>query len=249
MTKPTSILLLAGTFEARKLARVLKQRFPDANLTASFAGVVSNLPDLGVVTRTGGFGGVEGLVDYLKAEAIDLIIDATHPFAAQISRNATEVASQTGVPLIRLERPEWKPQSGDRWTCMSSLANAAEALPEKARTFLSIGRKEIRAFTHRTDIFALARMIEPPSSPLPSHWHLELSRPAQTVNEEVTLLKRHQITHIVCKNSGGTRSYAKIEAARLLGLPVIIIERPKLPAAISGKTVEDVLDLVGGVLT
>lgn len=242
------ILLLAGTHEARQLAHRIAEQFPAARLTASFAGAVSDLPDLGVPTRVGGFGGVEGLKDYLEKEAVSIIVDATHPFAAQMSRNAAAAAALTATPLLRLVRPGWSAEPGDTWRSFDALDEAAAALPTGARAFLSVGRKDIGLFTHRTDLFGLVRMIEPPSEPLPPHWQLILSRPPQAIEEEVSLMDAHRITHLVTKNSGGTRAFAKIAAARRLHLPVLIITRPILPAAETAASVAGMFELLRGHL-
>ncbi|MGX1497970.1 cobalt-precorrin-6A reductase [Roseibium aggregatum] len=242
------ILLLAGTSEARQLGKTLAEAFPESRLTASFAGVVRDLPDLGVPTRVGGFGGVEGLLAYLRQEKITAIVDATHPFAAQMSHNAAEAAKTLNMPLLRLERPSWQPGESDRWTHVVSMDEAAMALPTGARAFLAIGRKEIERFTHRTDIFGLARMIEPPPAPLPGSWELLLSRPPASAAEEISLFRDRNITHVVTKNSGGSRSFAKIEAARALKLPVIMIARPQLPDAETAPTVAALVDRLRQIL-
>ncbi|MEO0977749.1 MAG: cobalt-precorrin-6A reductase [Pseudomonadota bacterium] len=242
MTKADHILLLAGTFEARQLAKQLSTRLAGCRVTASFAGVVKDLPELGVPTRTGGFGGVQGLSDFLRAEHITLVIDATHPFAAQMSRNAAEACASLQLPLIRLERPIWTPLADDIWTHFGSMQDAAKALPETARAFLAVGRKEIRQFTWRDDICGLARMIEAPPQPLPPGWDLVLQRPSQSVSAEADLFRKHGITHLVTKNSGGMRAYAKIEAARKLKLPVFVIDRPHLPEAETAADIESVLE-------
>ena len=239
------VLLLAGTAEARQLAARLAADFPHIRLIASFAGAVSDLPDLGVPARVGGFGGVEGLIDYLTREEISLVIDATHPFAAQMSHNTWEATSRLGLPLIRLERPAWTPEPGDSWLAVSTPEAAANALPADARAFLAIGRKDIHCFAHRSDLFCLARMIEPPGIALPDHWALVLARPPQTAAEEVRLFRQHRITHVVAKNSGGGRSYPKLEAARELKLPVIMFERPELPAARVTAGIDTVVAFVG----
>ncbi|QDG74570.1 cobalt-precorrin-6A reductase [Labrenzia sp. PHM005] len=236
------ILLLAGTHEARLLAKQLPERFPGVRLTASFAGVVKDLQELDIAKRVGGFGGTEGLKAFVKAENVTVIVDATHPFAAQISRNAVSAATGLGIPVIRLERPAWCAGPGDQWQTVSTIEEAAKALPAGARAFLAVGRKEVSAFYHRTDIFGLARMIEPPENPLPHGWSLLLSRPPQDTDEEVALFKHHNISHVVTKNSGGTRAFAKIKAARRLQLPVIIIERPKLPDTETAADVPETLD-------
>ncbi|WP_420335514.1 cobalt-precorrin-6A reductase [Roseibium sp.] len=242
MTKTDHILLLAGTFEARRLAKQLSARFSGSRLTASFAGVVKDLPDLDVPTRTGGFGGVAGLSSFLCAERITLVIDATHPFAAQMSRNAADACAALQLPLIRLERPVWTSLPDDTWRHFDTMQAASRALPRGARAFLAVGRKEIRHFTSRDDIFGLARMIEAPPQPLPAGWDLLLQRPSQSAFEEADLLRNHGITHVVTKNSGGGRAYAKIEAARWLKLPVFVIDRPQLPEAETAADIEGVLE-------
>ncbi|MCX2724230.1 cobalt-precorrin-6A reductase [Roseibium salinum] len=222
------ILLLAGTQEARLLAKALADAFPERRLTVSFAGAVRDLPELDVPVRVGGFGGVAGLIDYAGRDKVSLIIDATHPFAARMSGNAVEAARALDLPLIRLERPQWTSEPGDRWHPVASTTEAAARLPAGARAFLAIGRKDIQLFCRRTDIFGLVRMIEPPSAPLPEHWKLILKRPPLSAEEEIALFQTHRISHVVTKNSGGMSSYAKIDAARRLGLDVIMVERPVL---------------------
>ncbi|MEP3046771.1 MAG: cobalt-precorrin-6A reductase [Roseibium sp.] len=240
-TERHHVLLLAGTFEARQLAKQLADTFPNLRLTASFAGVVRDLPDLGVATRIGGFGGVDGLVGYATTERVSLIVDATHPFAAQMSWNVAQAAEILGVPLVRLERPEWRQEGEDQWTHVSSITDATSELPTGARAFLAVGRKEIGAFYGRADIYGLARMIEPPTEPLPTHWDLILSRPPLEVADECDHFRKHRITHVVTKNSGGTRAFAKLEAARRLSLPIIMIDRPRLPAADTAVTTDKIV--------
>ncbi|POF34320.1 cobalt-precorrin-6A reductase [Roseibium marinum] len=242
--KPDHILLLSGTQEARLLAGELAKAFPKVRITASYAGVVSDLPDPGVPVRVGGFGGTEGLTAYLVVEAVSVVVDATHPFAAQMSRNAVAAAAATGIPLLRLERPAWAPVEGDNWVDAGSMEEAAAALPSGARAFLAIGRKDIDCFTRRTDIHAVARMIEPPEAVLPDHWELILSRPPQTAEEEIALFRDRRITHVVTKNSGGKRSSAKIKAARHLGLPVVMVRRPDLPEARTFGGIADLLKAI-----
>jgi len=242
LTKAEHILLLAGTFEARQLAKELADCFASARVTASFAGVVKDLPELDVPTRIGGFGGAAGLRDFLRAEQITLVIDATHPFAAQMSRNAAEACEAMHLPLIRLERPVWTALPDDIWQHFRSMQDASRALPEDARTFLAVGRKEIQQFTWRPDIYGLARMIEAPPQPLPEAWDLVLQRPPQSSSEEKELLRKHGITHVVTKNSGGMRAYAKIEAARALRLPVFVIDRPQLPMAETAADIQSLLE-------
>ncbi|MEJ8476289.1 cobalt-precorrin-6A reductase [Roseibium algae] len=226
MPSSQKILLLAGTFEARQIADRLPQLLSDSEITASFSGAVSDLPEMAVSTHVGGFGGIKGLSAYLIQNRIDLVIDATHPFAAQMSHHAASACKTTGTALIRFDRPRWEPVAGDTWVNAADIEETVKLLPLKARVFLAIGRKEIAAFFARQDLWALVRMIEPPATSLPDGWHLELARPSLSAAKELSLMREHRITHVVSKNSGGAQSYGKIEAARELGVPVIIVSRP-----------------------
>ncbi|MBN9668762.1 cobalt-precorrin-6A reductase [Labrenzia aggregata] len=243
------ILLLCGTHEARLLAGCLARDHADTRVTASFAGAIRDLPDPGVPVRVGGFGGAAALTAYLREEAVSLLVDATHPFAAQISRNAWEASEAAGTPLIRLERPAWRAGPSDIWQPVASIEKAVAALPGGARAFLAVGRKEIELFYGRTDIYGLVRAIEAPVTPLPGHWDLVLERPSSACEKERSLLVDRGITHVVTKNSGGTGSFAKIEAARDLRLPVIVIERPRLPATQTVSNVREALDKINIVLS
>ena len=221
------ILILGGTGEARALAsKLVAAGFP---VVTSLAGVTEHplLPEGDV--RRGGFGGVDGLVQYLGEQRIALVADATHPFAAQMSVQAHQACAIAGVPLFRLERPAWTPQDGDRWIAVSSIAEAAAAVPDGARVLLTIGRKEIAPFLAREEIGGIARMIEPPQLEVPARWAVLLERPPFTVESETALMQRHRITHLVTKNAGGPETKAKLSAARQLHLPVLIISRPVKP--------------------
>ncbi|MEL6702100.1 MAG: cobalt-precorrin-6A reductase, partial [Pseudomonadota bacterium] len=178
--------------------------------------------------RVGGFGGPEGLAQFLNDNAIDRLIDATHPFAERISRNAIAAAAAVDVPLEQHQRQPWKAQPGDQWHAVPDIAAAIQALPKNARVLLALGSQHIAPFAARRDVHFTVRMIDSPSEPLPFHNHtLVLARPSGEPKEEEKLLRKHGITHIVCRNSGGPSAYAKIEAARTLNLPVIMIERIK----------------------
>ena len=244
--KPDAVdlLILGGTFEARQLAQAVAEACPNLAAVVSYAGIVSDLPDLPLPSRVGGFGGVDGLSDYVRRNRVRLVVDATHPYAVQMSRNAASACEQTSIPLIRLERPAWAPSKEDNWSFVPTMEAACEQLEPQSRVFLAVGRKDLQPFLKRDDLFALARMIEPPDYALPTCWHLELARPAQSVEVELDLLQQYRIARLVCKNSGGTRAFAKLEAARLLKLPVTMIERPHLPTAKSANTVETLLDCI-----
>jgi precorrin-6A/cobalt-precorrin-6A reductase len=221
-----TILILGGTREAADLANELLATHPEARIITSLAGRTKEPAPLAGEVRTGGFGGVDGLVRYLRETGVTLMIDATHPFARQISANAVEAARIAGVPLdIRTRRP-WTKQAGDSWIEVDTLKAARDAIPPGARVLLALGSQHIGLFASRDDVHFVVRMIDKPETPLdlPDH-ALVLGRPGDTAAVETMLLIAHSITHIVCRNSGGTAAYAKIEAARQLGLPVIMVGR------------------------
>jgi precorrin-6A/cobalt-precorrin-6A reductase len=241
------ILILGGTGDARALASVLAAE--GFSVITSLAGVTENplLPEGEV--RRGGFGGVSGLMDYLRGEDIAAVADATHPFAQRMSEHAEAACRETGLPLLRLERPAWKAEAGDRWTTVSSVAEAAASLPGRSRALVTIGRKEIAPFLAREDISGVARMIEPPGLPLPARWTLLLQRPPFTVEAERRLMGEHAITRLVTKNAGGTATEAKLVAARVLGIPVTMVQRPLKPAVQTFDTAEELAAAVRGLLS
>ncbi|MCA3573966.1 MAG: cobalt-precorrin-6A reductase, partial [Aestuariivirga sp.] len=224
------ILILGGTREARELASLLTAE--GRSVVTSLAGVTRTpaLPPGEV--RTGGFGGAGGLLSYLRREAIALVVDATHPFAARMSANAHEASAAAGVPLLRLERPPWQPGPGDRWTPAETVAAAAAALPPGARVLLTIGRKEVAPFFAKGDLGGIARMIEETAEPLPPNWSLLMERPPFSVAYERKLLVDNALAWLVTKNAGGGETEAKLVAARELGLPVIMVARPPKPRAV-----------------
>ena len=234
MDRPFTILLLAGTTEARELAGLLA---PDARLRviASLAGVTTRPLPLAVETRSGGFGGASGLAAFLRQQTIDAVIDASHPFATRISTNAGAACRETGTRYMRLERPAWQPGPGDDWRAVASLEEAAGLLPAGARVFLGIGRQEIGVFAHRRDVRFVMRMIDPPAPDAARPpGEIVLGRPGADVEAEARMLRRHAITHMVAKNSGGDAGRAKLDAARGLGLPVFMVERPPVSDRAAG---------------
>ena len=221
------ILILGGTAEAAALATAFAE-MPVKAIT-SLAGRTSNPVKLAGTVRSGGFGGIEGLANYLDSEGIDLVIDATHPYAARISQNAVLAASNCGVPLVRLERPAWEKRHGDRWIDISNETEAATAIPSGKRVFLALGRQHIAPFAKRADVHFVMRMVDPAEVALPPDCEIVLARPANFAAEK-QFLKDRRIGLIVSRNSGGIVSYGKIEAARVLGLPVMMIARPAVVA-------------------
>lgn len=225
---PNKILLLGGTSEGRELANLLDKAGLD--VVTSLAGRVKRprLPRGEV--RIGGFGGPEGLGRYLYDHQIDLIIDATHPFAERISASALQASMSTGVPVLRINRPEWTPQPGDEWISVPDAEAAAKVVQERfRRPLLTIGRQNLAAFSGDARGSYLIRCVEPPEGALPRRYLLMFDRGPFDVDDEHNLLRRHRIDVVVTKNSGGQATAAKLEAARALHIPVIMIERP--PAA------------------
>jgi len=235
------VLLLGGTTEAARMARALAEAGVDA--VYSYAGrteapVVQPLP-----VRIGGFGGVEGLAEYLRAEGISHLIDATHPFAAQMSRNAVEASAVTGIPLIALEREPWRAGQGDRWTHVADLKGAVAVLGDAPRrVFLAIGRQNLSAFTGAPQHHYLLRLVDPPTDPLPlPRAEAVIARGPFTLEGDRALLRDQRIDVIVAKNSGGAGAEAKLVAARELGLPAILIDRPVVPDRRIARSVAEVM--------
>jgi precorrin-6A/cobalt-precorrin-6A reductase len=233
------LLILGGTGDAVKLAS-LAIDLPGLELITSLAGRTRAPKSLIGEVRIGGFGGEAGLVEYLTTEKIDLLIDATHPFAAQISENAAGAVTKVGIPRLMLIRPEWVRSSLDNWIEVESVEAAVDAIPATSeRIFLTIGRQQLAPFASLTDKWCLMRSIDPPdlTIPLPPG-KLLLDRGPFSLQQERQLLIDYRIDAIVSKNSGGDATYAKIIAARELGLPVIMVQRPIVP---DGDRVGDVL--------
>ncbi|MFB2532129.1 cobalt-precorrin-6A reductase [Paracoccus sp. p3-h83] len=240
----TRILLLGGTTEASRLAA----RLADAGIAAvfSYAGRTAAPLAQPLPLRIGGFGGVAGLAAYLRDNAITHVIDATHPFAAQISANAVEACAATGTALIAYERPPWQPGPGDNWHCVANIPAALAALPESgARVFLAIGRQNLDAFAGRPGNHYVLRLVDPPDGPLPlPDAQALIARGPFDIAGDRALMKVHRITHVVAKNAGGSSARAKLIAARDLHLPVILIDRPVIPPRPVAETADQVMDWI-----
>ena len=224
------VLILAGTSEAAALAEACAGR-SGLETISSLAGRTRVPRPLPGELRVGGFGGAAGLEGFLRARAVDRLVDASHPFAAQISRHAAAACHAAGVPRLRLLRPPWRALAGDRWLEVASLAAAARLLPETGqRAFLTVGHKELGAFAGVPRVWFLIRTIEPPAGlALERALYLQARGPF-TLADELALLRRHAVDVLVTKASGGDATYAKLAAARSLGLPVIMVQRPPPPA-------------------
>ncbi|MBD2502796.1 cobalt-precorrin-6A reductase [Anabaena azotica] len=232
------LLILGGTGDAAELSTKVAN-IPGIEAIASLAGRTREpiLPSGNV--RVGGFGGADGLAEYLRKMQIDVLIDATHPFASQISENAAVAAREVGIPHLMLIRRPWEKQVGDRWMEVNSTSAAADVLENQAkRVFLTVGRQELAAFAHLQDIWFLMRMIDPPGADaLVPPGVILCDRGPFTLAQEREILIQHHIDTIVSKNSGGNATYAKIIAARELGVQVVMVKRPPVPP---GEQVADV---------
>jgi precorrin-6A/cobalt-precorrin-6A reductase len=222
------ILILGGTGEARELAAALVAVGTD--VLSSLAGRVRDpwLPEGPV--RIGGFGGADGLASYLQAEGFTVVVDATHPFASGITANAAQAAARAGVPLLVLRRPGWA--ADPAWRAVADIGQAAAAVrdwPGK-NVFVTTGRRDLAAFAGDDRHEFLVRTVDPPYGPVPARMTLIMDRGPYTVEGETALMREHGIGLLVTKNSGGPMTAAKLQAARHLGVQVIMIERPPLPA-------------------
>ncbi|PWK69185.1 cobalt-precorrin-6A reductase [Aminobacter sp. AP02] len=239
------ILILGGTTEARQLAARLAAR-GDLDITLSLAGRTENPVAQPVPVRVGGFGGARGLAEWLAEHKSDLMIDATHPYAARISANAAEAARISGVPILALRRPGWEPVEGDRWTLLDDGDQAVAALGHKPRrVFLALGRQEVAAFETAPQHAYVIRSVDPITPPLgvPDATYI-LARGPFAEADERALLEAQRIDVIVAKNSGGQATYGKIAAARQLGIEVILFRRPQLPDVPSAPSVSAMAEMV-----
>lgn len=230
--------------EASAMARRLADRGLPATL--SYMGRVERPKPQPIPVRIGGFGGVPGLVQYLTDQRITHVIDATHPFAAQMSSNAVAACAQTQTPLIALTRPAWQPDPGDDWQRVPDMAAAVAALagPPK-RIMLAIGRMHLAEFAAQPQHHYLLRLVDAPTEtpPLPHHT-VTIDRGPFSAEADEALMRAHRIELIVAKNAGGTGSVSKLEAARALKLPILMIDRPHLPPRHETHDPEEVLRFV-----
>ncbi|HKM65230.1 MAG TPA: cobalt-precorrin-6A reductase [Acidisphaera sp.] len=235
------LLILGGTTEASALARAVAGD-GRVRATLSLAGRTRAPLAQPVPVRVGGFGGSEGLADYLTAHRIDAVIDATHPFASQITANAVAAARTARVPLLGLVRPPWHAQAGDRWQVVSGIAAAAAALgPNKLRVLLTLGRQDLAPFVPMAHHFVLRSIDAPPVELVPPGAEVILARGPFREDDERALLTQRRIDVVVTKNAGGEATRAKLDAARALGLPVVMVARPPLPDCEMVETVQDAL--------
>jgi len=224
---PDKVLLLGGTLEAALLSRRLAVD-PSVELIVSLAGRVAALPDLPGRVRVGGFGGAEGLRDFLRAEGITRVIDATHPFAAAISAHAAQACAALGILLQRVERPQWCRHPGDRWHWADDMGMAARmAAALGRRVLLTVGKGPLAPFARHGGPDYVIRLIDPPKASLGfRRAAIVLGRGPFTLKDEVALMRRFSVDLLVSKASGGPATEAKLAAARMLDVPVVLVKRP-----------------------
>jgi precorrin-6A/cobalt-precorrin-6A reductase len=239
------VLILGGTTDANQLAAAIA-RDPRLDPILSYAGRTENPKRPPIAWRIGGFGGIDGLVDYLRSEKIARVVDATHPFAAQMSTHAITACAAAAVPLLALERAPWKRMPGDRWIEVDNFAAAADALgAAPRRVFLGIGRTQLAPFANHPQHFYLVRLVDPPRAPLPLDAQVIVARGPFELAGDRALLTDYHIDMAVARDAGGDSASAKIEAARELGLPVVMVRRPFIPARQKVETVAEVLRWLG----
>jgi precorrin-6A/cobalt-precorrin-6A reductase len=248
MSEKKRILILGGTSEAAALAERAVDMFgDDVEVISSLAGRLKKPKRVlcGTV-RIGGFGGIQGLVDYLKQNAISLVIDATHPFAATISSNAYAACTQAEVQRFMLLREPWRLPGGYPWIEMDDLDQAAEVLPQfSQRAFLTIGVKGIPAFSNVSDVHFLVRLIAPPEEDLPlDDYEVVEGRPPFLLEDEQSLMEHHKIDTLITKHSGGKACEAKLVAARNLGVRIVLVKRPAVEPGIGTTTLDDALSWI-----
>jgi precorrin-6A/cobalt-precorrin-6A reductase len=234
-----NVLILGGTTEARELALALRGR--ELVTTISLAGRTAAPAAQPVPVRRGGFGGADGLAEYLRAQHVDFLIDATHPYAETISAHAAEAAMQTNTPILALRRPPWTAVDGDVWVDVADAEDAARALGDRPRrVFLAVGRQELDPFSVAPHHHYFVRSVDPVEPPLDvPHAHYILARGPFTEAGDRDLLESFSIEAVIAKNSGGEATYSKIAAARALGIPVFMFRRPAVPDCPSVATVAE----------
>jgi precorrin-6A/cobalt-precorrin-6A reductase len=247
---PPRVLILGGTTEARLLGERLAKR-GDFNVTLSLAGRTAAPVPHAVPIRVGGFGGAAGLVDYLAAQRIGALIDATHPYATVISQNAAAAARDTGVPFMALRRAPWRAVAGDHWIEVNDTGAAVRAIGENGRSvFVALGRNELGPFTAAPQHRYLVRSVDPVEPPLPlPHVAYVTARGPFSEADDRALMTAHKIDVVIAKNSGGNAAYGKIAAARALGIEVILVRRPPEPEAPAVETIDDAIAWLDHALT
>jgi precorrin-6A/cobalt-precorrin-6A reductase len=242
---PFKLLLLGGTSEAARLAKELA-RMQGVAAVLSLAGRTNKAAPSPIPVRIGGFGGSDGLADYLQQEGFNIVVDATHPFAAQISNNAVAACAKANVPLLAIDRPQWERTDRDNWSTYATVEDAIAALPDAASTvFSALGRSSIALLCAKPQHRYVIRTVDPVAPPpeLADAVIISARGPFRT-EDDIALFREYRIACVLAKNSGGDAAYAKIEAARQLQLPVHMAARPAIAKRPAVATAEDALSWI-----
>ena len=241
-----TLLLLAGTLEARQIAWALSTK--GIRAIASLAGATRSPDPLPLPTRVGGFGGKAGFMALVQSQGISAVIDATHPFASVITDRTALICENISIPYLQVLRPAWLPESGDRWTDIATEQDAAAHIPTGSTVFLATGRQTLGRFSGLEGCRVLCRQIDPPTAPFPFEGgEFIISRPPFSVERELSLFTALSVDWLVVKNAGGTESRTKLVAARQLGIPVLLLRRPLMPDAPRVDTVQAAMDWVAAL--
>jgi precorrin-6A/cobalt-precorrin-6A reductase len=246
------VLILGGTKDARVLAGLCVDTLgPNTDVITSLAGRTKSPQAIAGTVRVGGFGGADGLGSYIQDKSISVLVDATHPFANTISKSAALAARNTGTPYVMIERPRWALPTGIRVTWVSSLEAAVTALRELAAksVFITTGINGLDVFSALEDTQFVIRQIEDHEGPPPvTHAEIVVQKPPFDLDQERETMTAHNIDALVTKESGGGATEAKLEAASELGIPVVMIERPALPAGETVSSPQSALDWISRTL-
>ncbi len=237
------IIIFGGTKEAREIAQQLDDL--GHNIVLSLAGRTSNPKrPKNIKINIGGFGGEQKLSEYFKANNFDLILDITHPYAQNISNQIVKAASLSNKKLMRFKRQIWQKSTAIDWQDFNSIEQAIKQLPVKAIAFITTGHKHLELLQTRPDCKFIVRLIEKPKTTLDSNCSIIISKPPYDFEQEISLMKNHNITHLISKNSGSNQTKAKIEVANKLGVDIFMIQRPKLAPAKEFYSFEELKDII-----
>lgn len=235
-----TVLVLSGTREGRDMAAALHAR--GTSVIASLAGATRSPRDQHVPTRIGGFGGADGFKDFLRKNAISAVLDATHPFAAQITQRSADICAQLSLPYCLYNRPEWVAAPDDLWTPIQHESEAAAHIKDGSVVFLATGRQSLARFTGLDQCYLICRQIDPPDAPFPTqNGEYLIGNPPFDVKDEGKLFEKRNVDWLVVKNSGGTASLSKLIAARQLRVPVLMLARPATPNALCVSSQDEAL--------
>ncbi|WP_380052528.1 cobalt-precorrin-6A reductase [Falsihalocynthiibacter sp. SS001] len=238
------VLMLAGSGEARRLAALIASD-QDVTAIASLAGATRYPTPLPLETRVGGFGGRAAQERYILREGFDLVVDATHPFAARISERTSSICHDNSIPYLHLRRAAWEPQEGDDWIMLNTPEEAKDHIPNGATVFLATGRGTLASFANLAGRHLICRQIDPPEQPFPfENGEYLIGKPPFSVEHEMDLFTDRKVDVLIVKNAGGAPSRTKLDAARRLGIKVLMIKRPPLPKGDHVSTVDAAMDWI-----